>query len=97
MSVSATFLQVSASWIFIPDSVIFSLSSDGKRFHSINELGNDVLKKTDRPIIKQFSQGFPMTKARYVKVRAKNTGVCPPWHEGAGEPCWLFADEIVVY
>lgn len=97
MSVSTTFLQVSASWIFMPDSVIFSLSSDGKRFHSINELGNDVPKKTDRPIIKQFSQGFPKTKARYVKVRAKNTGVCPPWHEGAGEPCWLFVDEIVVY
>jgi hexosaminidase len=77
--------------------VIISLSQDGKRFHSINEIRNDVPKKTDRPVLKQFSQGFPMTKARYIKVRAKNPGVCPPWHEGAGEPCWLFADEIVVY
>ena len=97
MSVSAAFLQISASWIFMPDTVIISLSRDGKRYHSINELRNDVPKKTDRPIIKQFSQGFPKTKARYIKVRAKNPGVCPPWHEGAGEPCWLFADEIVVY
>jgi hexosaminidase len=97
MSVSATFLQLQASWIFMPDTVIISLSQDGKRFHSINEIRNDVPKKTDRPIIKQFSQGFPMTKARYIKVRAINPGVCPPWHEGAGEPCWLFADEIVVY
>jgi hexosaminidase len=97
MSVSATFLQIAGSWIFMPDTVIISLSQDGKRFHSINEIRNDVPKKTDRPIIKQFSQGFPMTKARYIKVRAINPGVCPPWHEGAGEPCWLFADEIVVY
>jgi hexosaminidase len=97
MSVSVAFLQNSVNWIFMPDTVIISLSRDGKRFHSINELWNDVPKKTDRPIIKQFSQGFPMTKARYIKVRAKNPGVCPPWHEGAGEPCWLFTDEIVVY
>jgi len=97
MSVSAAFLQISASWIFMPDTVIISLSQDGKRFHSINEIRNDVPKKTDRPVIKQFSQGFPMTKARYIKIRAINPGVCPPWHVGAGEPCWLFADEIVVY
>jgi hexosaminidase len=97
MSVSAAFLQVAASWIFMPDTVVISLSRDGKRFHSINEIPNDIPKKTDRPIIKQFSQGFPMTKARYIKVRAVNPGVCPPWHEGAGEACWIFTDEIVVY
>jgi hexosaminidase len=97
MSVSVTFLQNSGSWIFMPDTVIISLSRDGKRFHSINEIRNDVPKKTDKPVLKQFSQGFPKTKARYIKVRAVSPGVCPPWHEGAGEPCWLFADEIVVY
>ena len=97
MTVAATFLQNTGSWIFMPDSVIFSLSPDGKRFHSINEIANDVPKKLDRPVIKQFSQGFPMTKARYIKVRAKNASVCPPWHEGKGEPCWMFVDEIIVY
>jgi hexosaminidase len=97
MSVAITFLQVSGSWIFMPDTVIISLSRDGKKFHSINEIVNDIPKKSERPVIKQFSQGFPRTKARYIRVRAVSPGVCPPWHEGAGEPCWLFADEIVVY
>jgi hexosaminidase len=97
MSAAATFLQNSNSWIFMPDTVIFSLSSDGKRFHSINEVANDIPQKTDRPVIKQFSQGFPKTVARYIKVRAKNVGVCPPWHDGKGEACWMFVDEIVVY
>ena len=96
-SVAITFLQNNASWIFLPDSVIFSLSPNGKRFHSINEVGNSITKKTDRPIIQEFSQIFPDTPARYIKVRAKNAGVCPSWHEGAGESCWVFADEIVVY
>jgi hexosaminidase len=96
-SVFVTFLQSSASWIFLPDSVTFSLSSNGKKFHSINEQLNQDPKNLDYNAIKQFSQTFPETPARYVRVRAKSTGVCPPWHEGAGQPCWLFADEIAVF
>lgn len=96
-TVFITFLQSTKSWIFFPDSVTFSLSSNGKKFHSINEQLNQDTKNTETNVIKQFSQIFPDTPARYVRVRAKNTGVCPPWHEGKGEPCWLFADEIAVF
>jgi len=92
-----TFLQSSKNWIFFPDSVTFSLSSNGKRYHSINEQLNMDSQKIEETVIKQFSQTFPATPARYVRVRAKNIGVCPPWHEGKGEPCWLFADEIAVF
>jgi hexosaminidase len=96
-TVFITFLQSTKSWIFFPDSVTFSLSANGKKFHSINEQLNTDPKKIDETVIKQFSQIFPDTPARYVRVRAKSTGVCPPWHEGKGEPCWLFADEIAVF
>ncbi len=96
-TVFVTFLQSNKSWIFFPDSVTFSLSSNGKKFHSINEQLNQDPKETETNVIKQFSQIFPDTPARYVRVRAKNTGVCPPWHEGKGEPCWLFVDEIAVF
>jgi len=27
---------------------------------------------------------------------AKNRGVCPAWHPGAGQKAWLFVDEIAV-
>ncbi|MCX6247878.1 MAG: family 20 glycosylhydrolase [Bacteroidetes bacterium] len=96
-TVFVTFLQSTKSWIFFPDSVTFSLSANGKKFHSINEQLNTDPKKIDETVIKQFSQTFPDTPVRYVRVRAKSTGVCPPWHEGKGEPCWLFADEIAVF
>lgn len=96
-TVFITFMQSTKSWIFFPDSVTFSLSANGKKFHSINEQLNTDPKKTDENVIKQFSQTFPGTPVRYVRVRAKNMGICPPWHEGKGEPCWLFADEIAVF
>jgi hexosaminidase len=95
-SVGTTFLHNKTSWIFLPDSVTFYLSSDGKHFHSINEIPNVIDKKSDKPIIQPFNQTFPDTPARYIKVRAKSPGKCPSWHEGAGQDCWIFVDEIVV-
>ncbi len=97
-SVQTNFLQNQKSWIFLPTLVEYSLSSDGKKFHSINEVYNTVSPKEEKSIIQpftfQFSQG---TTARYLKIKAKNAGKCPEWHEGAGEPCWIFADEVVIY
>jgi hypothetical protein len=31
-----------------------------------------------------------------VKVHARATIICPGWHQGAGNPSWVFADEILV-
>ncbi len=30
-----------------------------------------------------------------VRIRAKNRKLCPPWHTGAGNKAWIFADEIL--
>ena len=34
--------------------------------------------------------------ARYIKMVAKKIDACPDWHVGAGEPGWIFCDEIVI-
>ncbi len=39
--------------------------------------------------------GLPAS-ARYIKIAAKNRGVCPKWHQTKGGTAWLFADEVVV-
>ena len=35
-------------------------------------------------------------QARYVRMVAKNPGLCPDWHVGAGEKSWIFCDEVVI-
>ena len=35
-------------------------------------------------------------ETRFVRVRARNRGVCPEWHKGAGGKAWIFADEIII-
>jgi hexosaminidase len=97
MSVMTTVLQNQKSWIFLPKYVEYSLSSDGKKWHSINQVLNTVSPKEEQVFIQPFVQAFPSTPARYIRVTAKNYGVCPAWHEGAGQPSWIFIDEIVIY
>ncbi|MFH1296182.1 MAG: family 20 glycosylhydrolase, partial [Bacteroidota bacterium] len=97
-SVSTTFLQNSRSWIFAPSIVEFSLSSNGKKWHSIYEKRNPLPEKPEGALIQPFSNAYPAgSKARYLKVKAFARGNCPDWHEGKGEKCWIFLDEIVVY
>jgi hexosaminidase len=97
-SVQMNFIQNQRSWIFLPEVVEYSLSSDGKKYHSFNEVVNKISSKEEQPFIQPFNfQFMANTKARYIRVKAKNPGKCPPWHEGAGEPSWLFTDEIVVF
>lgn len=97
-SVSATFIQNSRSWIFAPAMVEFSLSPDGKRWHSIYEKRNPLPEKVEEALIQPFSNAYPVdAKARYIRVKAYSRGNCPDWHEGKGEQCWIFLDEIVVY
>jgi hexosaminidase len=96
-SVMMTMLQNQKSWIFMPKYVEYALSSDGRKWHSVNQVLNTASPEEEMVFIQHFTQPFPSTHARYLKVTAKNYGVCPAWHEGAGQPSWIFADEIVVY
>lgn len=87
-------LQDINSWIFFPRSVEFSFSPDGSSFLSPASVSNTVSEKDEMIQTKEFAVDPPSVKARYVRVRAKNIGVCPEWHKGAGNKAWLFVDEI---
>ncbi|NOX46992.1 MAG: glycoside hydrolase family 92 protein [Chlorobi bacterium] len=89
------FMQDNNAWIFMPEKVDFYVSMDGKDFQFAGTLKNDVPKKQTGTILKNFTLDFT-TKTRYIKVIAKNIGICPDWHKGAGNKSWIFADEIVV-
>lgn len=94
--VSLGCLQDNNSWIFFPVEVEFALSEDGKDFHHGAVVKNLVPPKEAGAMLKEFSQNYEGATARFVRVRGRNIGTCPPWHKGAGGKAWLFADEISV-
>jgi hypothetical protein len=87
------FLQDQRSWIWFPEEVRFSASSDGKEFRELGVMTNkeDEHDETARSLVYVVNA---KTRARYVRVVGRNRGTCPAWHPGAGHPAWLFADEI---
>jgi predicted alpha-1,2-mannosidase len=89
------FLQDVGAWIFMPLEVQYHVSNDGANFQHIGTVKNEVSHRMLGVNIQNFTLNFS-TKARYVKVIAKNQGTCPDWHVGEGQPAWIFADEVVI-
>jgi hexosaminidase len=92
--VSICFLQNSRSWILLPRKVELAASNDGVRWSAPVTETIEVRASQDGLIVRCVAHEMP--PARYVRVVARNAGRLPAGHPGAGEPSWLFADEIVV-
>jgi hexosaminidase len=94
--VEVNFLENTHSWIFLPSEVEVLVSTDGSKYTSMG-------KKSFAPATQDKKRGITRAEinkqakqVKFIKVIAKNTGVCPAWHPGKGKPAWLFVDEIVV-
>jgi len=83
------FLDEELSWIYLPKTVEFFISNDGKTFTPI---GTTTVKDNRFAILE-----FNKLKARYIKIIATNFGNIPSGNPGAGEPAWLFCDEIQIH
>jgi len=89
-------LQEQDSWIFMPTEVIFSSSIDGKAYTEVGSVKNDADEHAPGTVVREFSLNPKSLKTRYIRVVAKNRGICPPWHAGAGKKAWVFVDEITI-
>jgi len=94
--ISAYFLSDVNSFIFLPPSVELSISEDGKNYKVLGELENNILEKDVKAFIHSFDFNVKDIPARFIHIKAKNIGVCPLWHKGAGEKAWIFCNEIGV-
>lgn len=93
----ANFLQDQRAWIFYPSMVLFEFSDDNVHWNKIGSKNLEVTRDENCTIQKI---GFTMAdykqniQAKYIRVKAKNYGFLPSWHPGAGNPAYIFIDEI---
>ena len=95
-SIAAGFLQETGSWIFLPEKVVFEVSKDGKKYVKVAELTHAIPQDLEGSVTRNFMESGINRRVRYIRMTAKNAGLLPEWHPGAGHPSWLFADEIMV-
>lgn len=94
--VSVGGFEDTGGWIFFPKGMRISTSSDGKTFKRMKDSKYPVPQKESKTGAKMFTETFASTQARYVKVEVMNVLKNPKWHDKAGEPSWVFIDEILV-
>jgi hexosaminidase len=104
-NISAGFLQNTGSWIFLPTQVAYSFSNDGVNYTlpiTVKTIDSQI-NMASEPFLFEYRWkdadaerwgGNP--QARFVRIVAKNIGVCPKWHPGRGGKAWLFLDEIII-
>ncbi len=96
-SISSNYLQDTRSWIVFPGKVEFYTSFDGITYTPLARYVNPVPANDYEVQLKKFEYKFEKpTKARYVKVIARNYGKLPEWHLGAGGDAFIFIDEIEI-
>ena len=89
------FLVDQASWIFMPEFVKVSWSANGVDYSPLEEL-SFAIDENIEPGIRELVLDAGGIKAKYFRITAKNIGVCPEGHPGAGGKTWLFTDEIII-
>ncbi|QQL50407.1 GH92 family glycosyl hydrolase [Mucilaginibacter ginkgonis] len=94
-SVSLGTLQDTRAWIVFPKSVDFFVSDDGKNFKLVSTQATKVPIDNLEIQLQKFTAELNV-KARYIKVVAHQFGPLPAWHESAGKPSYIFADEITI-
>ena len=65
-------------------------------FILIKNIKTEIPEKKEGTFIESFYTEFNPIEARYLRVVAKNKALCPMWHPGAGNPAWIFCDEITI-
>ena len=91
------FLQDTRSWILMPQQFSVEFSSDGKQWSvplmmPLNMDPKDLNSQVQRPELR-----FTPVKAGWMRLRAKQFGKLPSWHQGAGGDSFIFCDEVDVF
>ncbi|RYG16241.1 MAG: glycoside hydrolase family 92 protein, partial [Chitinophagaceae bacterium] len=94
-TVSIGALQDTQAWIVFPPETEFYIAGEDANFRLIETIKSPVEAKDYTIQIKDLLAKIG-TECRYIKIKAKNYGILPAWHEGVGGKAHTFFDEIIV-
>ncbi|MNR57913.1 hypothetical protein D3C85_1787820 [compost metagenome] len=73
------------------------MSTDGKTYQQLDLIENEIPLNHQEIAIKEFLRPCnTKEKIKFIKVDITNIEKLPGWHPGAGNPAWMFSDEIII-
>lgn len=89
-------LQATSSWIFYPKGLQVAVSENGIQYKEVVNVSYPTATTLLEPEISTISEIFSPTTGRFLKIKVQSNVFNPEWHPAAGEPCWIFIDEVVI-
>ncbi len=81
------------AWIFYPDEITVSLSSNPPDYVLLPPVYPEECKNTEKTY---FTFECDVDNITKIDICIKNVKTCPNGHPGAGGKAWLFIDEVIV-
>jgi len=95
-SVTMDFLQNAYSWILLPKDVQVFTSSDGTNYRLAASVTHDVPPTGSNTVIHTFKADLTGMTSRTLKIIAHSQGNLPAGHHAAGNPSFMFTDEVII-
>ena len=97
--IGASCIRDQKSWIFLPKEIRFEISFDGSTYQNPQIISIPEATPTDKnPFNNSFTKAIESDKTlkiKSIRYTIVNPGNCPSWHLGAGNPSWVFLDELI--
>lgn len=94
--VTVSTLEDMHSWIFGPASITIEVSNDGVTFKNFGTKKYNIPTSDTGITVKNCRIEHAPIAAKFIRVTVRSIGNCPDWHLGAGNPTWLFLDEVQI-
>jgi len=95
-TIGVSWLKDLNSWIFEPSQIVIETSEDGISYRQAAEFViRTATKGTEEKGLGSVAKSVVIDKVKCIRYTIRNQGVCPDWHLGAGNPTWLFLDELI--
>ncbi len=89
-------LQFPANSILIPAAIEFYVSNDGITYSLLNTYypsETDEIR-LDGPVM--LSKAFDTLRTQFIRIKAINTGTCPPAFPSEGQKAWILVSEVEI-
>ena len=94
--VTLRFLKNEGSWIFLPRQVTLKAGEQNGKWSVQLQKSEEEIQQAPGQAIRTIAFNLNEAPVRFLRLTAKNMGVCPKGHPGAGGKAWLFIDEILI-
>ncbi len=94
--ISTSHMQDLKSWILMPKEVRFYASRDGENYEFLGSAQSETADTAFGFIEDKYRVHFSRRRAYFIKIEIDHYGPLPPGHISAGEPSWLFMDEVFI-